>query len=413
MPVIEVQGLTKQFRLTKKQPGFRGALKALLHRRYEQLLAVKEVSFNIEPGELVGFLGPNGAGKTTTLKMLAGLLYPTSGMARVLGYVPWKRADGYRRQFALLLGQKNQLWWDLPARDSLELNSKIYGIPQDSFARTVQELTELLGVKDKLDVMVRELSLGERMKMELIAALLHRPKVLFLDEPTIGLDVVSQKTVREFLRHHNATRGTTIVLTSHYMADIQELCRRVIIIDHGTIFFDGQLSEILDRFADFKLVTIEWAGGANPSDDRLSRYGTVLERTSASVRLKVKRDRVIPVCKALLDELPVRDIDIQEVPIEDVIRQIYEGRDAGMAPHLGGLELDPNSEIEWGARPPRALFSAPSRKTSGAWNFSDMSTCRRSAIALDARARPATPAASVLPSFGNRIEQSVHESWPG
>jgi ABC-2 type transport system ATP-binding protein len=323
MPVIEVQGLTKQFRITKKQPGLKGALQGLFHRRTEEVPAVRQVSFVIEEGELVGFLGPNGAGKTTTLKMLAGLLYPTSGSARVLGYVPWKRAEAYRRQFALLLGQKNQLWWDLPARDSLELNSRIYGIPRLQFERTTAELTELLGVGDKLDVMVRELSLGERMKMELITALLHQPRVLFLDEPTIGLDVVSQKIIREFLRRHNATRRTTILLTSHYMTDIKELCRRVIIIDHGTIFFDGQLSEVLDRFADFKLVTIECSEGANPTEQRLSHYGEILERTSVRIKLKVKRDRVIAVCKALLDELPVRDIDIQEVPIEEVIRQLF------------------------------------------------------------------------------------------
>ncbi|MBI5386080.1 MAG: ATP-binding cassette domain-containing protein [Verrucomicrobia bacterium] len=323
MPIIEVQGLTKTFRTHKKSPGFKGAVQSLIRRQTEEVVAVKDVAFSVEEGELVGFLGPNGAGKTTTLKMLAGLLHPTRGSARVLGYVPWKRADGYRRQFALLLGQKNQLWWDLPARDSLELNSKIYGIAPELFRRTVAELGELLGVTDKLDVMVRELSLGERMKLELIAALLHQPKVLFLDEPTIGLDVVSQKTVREFLRQHNATRHTTILLTSHYMADIEQLCRRVIIIDHGTIFFDGQLSEVVDRFADFKLVTIECAAGAAPSAEKLSRYGEVLERTSVLVKLKIKRDRVISACKALLDELPVRDIDIQEVPIEEVIRQIF------------------------------------------------------------------------------------------
>src|SRR5438477_710859 len=199
--------------------------------------------------------------------MLAGLLYPTSGSATVLGYTPWERADGYRREFALLLGQKNQLWWDLPARESLELNSKIYGIPAAAFERVVDELSELLRVKDKLNVMVRELSLGERMKLELIAALLHQPKVLFLDEPTIGLDVVSQKTVREFLRAYNARRKTTILLTSHYMADIQALCRRVIIIDHGTIFFDGELADVLDRFADFKLITISCEGGNDCSPD--------------------------------------------------------------------------------------------------------------------------------------------------
>src|SRR5499427_2405317 len=276
MPVIEVQGLTKAFRTYKKQPGFTGAVRGLFRRTYEQTLAVKDVSFNVEPGEFVGFLGPNGAGKTTTLKMLSGLLYPSGGSARVLGYVPWERDDGYRRQFALLLGQKNQLWWDLPARESLDLNAKIYGISDAQRDRTVDEMTERLAVRDKLDVQVRELSLGERMKMELIASLLHQPKVLFLDEPTIGLDVVSQKTVREFLRQHNSTQKTTILLTSHYMADIQELCQRVIIIDHGTIFFDGKLSDVVDRFADVKLVTIHCDGALDCSSESLAKYGKVL-----------------------------------------------------------------------------------------------------------------------------------------
>jgi ABC-2 type transport system ATP-binding protein len=323
MPVIEVNGLTKAFRTYKKQPGFAGAIKGLFHRQYEQTVAVNDVRFQIEPGELVGFLGPNGAGKTTTLKMLAGLLYPTGGSAKVLGYTPWERADGYRRQFALVLGQKNQLWWDLPARESLELNAKIYGIPTDRFKRTVAEMSELLAVKEKLNVSVRELSLGERMKMELIASLLHQPKVLFLDEPTIGLDVVSQKTVREFIRRHNAEQKTTILLTSHYMADIQALCQRVIIIDHGKIFFDGKLDEIVDRFADFKFVTIQCASTESYPNENLLRYGEVVEKTPSAITLKVKRDRVISACKALLDELPVTDIDIQEVPIEDVIRQIF------------------------------------------------------------------------------------------
>jgi ABC-2 type transport system ATP-binding protein len=321
--IIKVDGLTKAFRTYKKEPGFRGAVRGLFHRKYEQTIAVNEVSFSIEEGELVGFLGPNGAGKTTTLKMLSGLLYPTRGAARVLGYVPWERDDGYRRQFALLLGQKNQLWWDLPARESLELNSQIYGIEPAVFARTVAELTGMLAVKDKLDVMVRELSLGERMKMELIAALLHQPRVLFLDEPTIGLDVVSQKIVREFLRHYNAAQKTTILLTSHYMTDIQELCRRVIIIDKGRIFFDGQLAEVLDRFADFKIVSISWLTGADFAKADLQRYGEVLQQTSNRIQLKIKRDQVIAACKQLLDELPVNDIDIQEVPIEEVIRQIF------------------------------------------------------------------------------------------
>lgn len=323
MSAIEVSNLTKSFRTYKKQPGFSGAVRGLFRRKYEQTIAVNEVSFKIEPGELVGFLGPNGAGKTTTLKMLAGLLYPTSGAAKVLSHTPWERNDAYRRQFALVLGQKNQLWWDLPARESLELNAKIYGIPKVRFEHTVSEMTELLGVKDKLNVNVRELSLGERMKMELIASLLHQPKVLFLDEPTIGLDVTSQKTVRDFIRRHNAEHKTTIILTSHYMADIQELCDRVIIIDHGKIFFDGKLSEIVDRFADFKLVTIQCTNADKQSTEKLARYGEVIEKDFSSIKFKVKRERVISACKALLDNLPVTDIDIQEVPIEDVIRQIF------------------------------------------------------------------------------------------
>ena len=323
MSVIEVQGLSKSFRTYKKLPGLSGALKGLFRRELRETVAVKDIRFRIEEGELVGFLGPNGAGKTTTLKMLAGLLHPTSGSARVLGYVPWERKDGYRRQFALLLGQKNQLWWDLPARESLDLNARIYGLAPAQSERTVAELTELLNCRDKLDVMVRELSLGERMKMELVAALLHQPRVLFLDEPTIGLDVVSQKTVREFLRRHNATRHTTILLTSHYMADIQELCHRVIIIDHGSIFFDGPLNEILDRFADFKLVTIQCPAAQPWPADQLHRLGEVVESTAVGFQLKVKRDRVIAVCKELLDAFPVTDIDIQEVPIEDIIRQIF------------------------------------------------------------------------------------------
>jgi ABC-2 type transport system ATP-binding protein len=323
MSVIEVQGLSKSFRTYKKQPGLAGAFKGIFHRERQETVAVKDISFRIEEGEMVGFLGPNGAGKTTTLKMLAGLLYPAGGSARVLGYVPWERKDGYRRQFALLLGQKNQLWWDLPARESLDLNARIYGLPQAQFERTVAELTELLSCRDKLDVMVRELSLGERMKMELVAALLHQPRVLFLDEPTIGLDVVSQKTVREFLQRHNATRHTTILLTSHYMADIQELCHRVIIIDHGSIFFDGPLNEILDRFADFKLITIQCPVSQPWPADGLRRFGEVVESTAVGFQLKVKRDRVIAVCKELLDAFPVTDIDIQEVPIEDIIRQIF------------------------------------------------------------------------------------------
>jgi ABC-2 type transport system ATP-binding protein len=333
MALIEVRNLNKTFQVYKKAPGFMGAVRGLFNRTYEPVQAVRDIQFSIEEGELVGFLGPNGAGKTTTLKMLAGLLFPTSGDARVLGYVPWERHDGYRRQFALLLGQKNQLWWDLPARDSLELNGRIYGIDRPQFERTIAELSELLGVSDKLSTAVRELSLGERMKCELIAALLHQPKVLFLDEPTIGLDVVSQQVVRTFLREYNRQSKTTIILTSHYMADIQELCQRVIIIDHGTIFFDGPLDRILNQFADHKIITVELETPTQDVTEHLAqrldadRYGDIVEASPSRVKFRVKRERVIPTCKALLDELPVRDIDIQEIPIEDIIRRLFQRGD--------------------------------------------------------------------------------------
>jgi ABC-2 type transport system ATP-binding protein len=322
-PAIEVCELTKSFRAYQKQPGFKGALQGLVRRTYETVHAVRDVSFTVNPGEFVGFVGPNGAGKTTTLKMLSGLLHPTGGSARVLGHVPWMRANDYRRQFALLLGQKNQLWWDLPARESFDLNARIYGIPDADKTRRVAELSELLDVRDKLNVQVRELSLGQRMKMELIAALLHQPRVLFLDEPTLGLDVVSQQTVRQFLRDYNRRQQTTILLTSHYMADIEELCDRVIIIDHGTLFFDGPLQEVVDRFADFKLITLHCDGLGTLENARLSDHGEVVETLPGSVTLKVKRQQVVPVCKLLLDALPVRDIDIHEVPIEEVVRTIF------------------------------------------------------------------------------------------
>ncbi|MDB6055963.1 MAG: transporter [Verrucomicrobiales bacterium] len=329
MAVIEVNQLTRTFRTFKKKPGLAGAIRGLFHREYEEVSAVKNVSFKVEEGEFVGFLGPNGAGKTTTLKMLAGLLYPSSGTARVLGYNPWERKDGYRRQFALLLGQKNQLWWDLPAYESLLLNSKIYDLAPKEFEKSVQEMSEMLNVKDKLNVNVRELSLGERMKMELIAALLHKPRVLFLDEPTIGLDVVSQKTVREFLKEHNRIRKTTIVLTSHYMADIEELCNRVVIIDKGKLFFDGELSQIMDRFADSKRITIQYDPLTEAAENEVGRVaemvGTVIEKKAGLLKVQVARERAIQACKTLLDAVPAKDIDIQEVPIEEVIRGIFSG----------------------------------------------------------------------------------------
>jgi ABC-2 type transport system ATP-binding protein len=323
VPIIQVRGLTRVFRTYKKKPGLIGAFKGLFRRDYEQTAAVKDISFDIQEGEFVGFLGPNGAGKTTTLKMLAGLLHPSGGSALVLGYTPWQRHVEYRRQFALLLGQKNQLWWDLPTRESLELNGRIYGIPRRDFAFRVGELTEMLRVGDKLDVMVRELSLGERMKMELIAALLHRPKVLFLDEPTIGLDVVSQRTVREFLRGYNHTHKTTILLTSHYMSDIEALCRRVIIIDGGVISFDGPLAAVVDRFASSKMITIELENNCDPPIEKLLAFGKVLEQVPNRIRLKVPRLSVVSTCKALLEQLRVVDLEIQDVSTEDAIRNLF------------------------------------------------------------------------------------------
>jgi len=329
MSAIQVSGLTKTFRAYQKQPGFAGAFRGLFKRQYELVHAVRDVNFTVEPGEFVGFVGPNGAGKTTTLKMLSGLLHPTSGAATVLGHTPWERADAYRRQFALLLGQKNQLWWDLPASESFTLNARIYGISEADKQRRVAELSELLDVREKLNVQVRELSLGQRMKMELIAALLHQPRVLFLDEPTLGLDVVSQQVVRQFLREYSQREETTILLTSHYMADIEALCKRVIIIDHGALFFDGPLEEVVDRFADFKLITLQYAHSGEAELQALSRYGELVEQQPGRITLKVKRDRVIPVCKAVLDELTVQDIDIHEVPIEEVVRQIFSRETGG------------------------------------------------------------------------------------
>jgi len=325
--IIQVRKLTKVYRTYRKQSGFWGSVKGLIHRKYDQTEAVRQISFDIEEGELVGFMGPNGAGKTTTLKMLSGLLYPSSGTASVLGHVPWERHDDYRRRFALLLGQKNQLWWDLPARESLALNARIYGIPDEQWTQTVSEMSEMLDVGDKLDVMVRELSLGERMKMELIASLLHQPQVLFLDEPTIGLDVISQKTVRDFLKHLNKTKRTTIILTSHYMADIQELCRRVMIIDHGKLFYDGDLQGILNQFVDEKRINILIENPPETLPDTYQKIGQIESYSDGKLQIRVKRKEVIQASKALLDMLPVADLNIEEVPVEEVIRQIYADND--------------------------------------------------------------------------------------
>src|SRR3954451_9123055 len=325
MSAIETNGLTKVYRTYKKAPGLWGAIKGLGHREYEEVRAADAVSFQIEEGEFVGFLGPNGAGKTTVLKMLSGLLNPTSGEAKVLGFVPWERRNEMKRQFSLLMGQKNALWWDLPAQESLELNRAIYGIDRGRFSKVVGGLAELLEVTHKMNVMVRELSLGERMKMELISALIHEPRVLFLDEPTIGLDVVSQKRVREFLRVYNEEHRIVTMLTSHYMQDIQELCDRVIVIDHGKIFFDGPLNAIIDRFSSAKIISLTFEDG---TDCDFARFGEVVERKPMFVQLKVPRGKVTEIARQLLDNCRVTDINVQELPVEEVIRQLFGQRDS-------------------------------------------------------------------------------------
>ena len=286
-PVIQVQGLTKTYRTYKKKPGLRGAVRGLSAASTKRSSRPTTSASISREGELVGFLGPNGAGKTTTLKMLSGLLYPTTGRAQVLGYVPWERRMATAGSLRFCSDKRTSCGGTCRPGNRSNSTANLWD-RVDAFERTVAEMTELLGVADKLNVMVRELSLGERMKMELIAALLHRPKVLFLDEPTIGLDVVSQKTVREFLRHHNTTRKTTILLTSHYMADIEELCQRVIIIDRGKIFFDGQLTDVLDRFANFKIITIHRAGLADNAAENPGRFGDVMEHTPATIKLRVR-----------------------------------------------------------------------------------------------------------------------------
>ena len=328
MSVIETRGLTKVYRTYRKEGGLRGSIKGLVRRTYQETRAADDVTFQIDEGELVGFLGPNGAGKTTVLKMLSGLLNPTAGEARVLGFVPWERSNEMKRQFALVMGQKNALWWDLPAQESLELNRAIYGIDRDRFKKVVNGLADLLDVQDKMNVMVRELSLGERMKMELISALIHEPRVLFLDEPTIGLDVVSQKRVREFLRVYNREHKIVTMLTSHYMQDIEELCERVIVIDHGKIFFDGPLEAIIDRFSSAKIISLSFEEGAACD---FTRFGEVVEQKPMSVQLKVPRAQVTDVARNLLDNCRVTDINVQELPVEEVIRQLFGERDTSRA----------------------------------------------------------------------------------
>ncbi|MBL9200199.1 MAG: ABC transporter ATP-binding protein [Opitutaceae bacterium] len=328
--MIEVTQLTRVFRTYKKVPGFWGGVTGLFHREFEETAAAKDISFTIGEGEFVGFLGPNGAGKTTTLKMLAGLIYPTSGTARVAGFDPTKRENAYRRLFALVLGQKNQLWWDLPAIESFNLLRAIYAIPEAQFKATLDELVDLLTVREKLNVMVRELSLGERMKMELIAALLHRPRVLFLDEPTIGLDVVSQRAVRQFLRDYNRKHRVTILLTSHYMADIQELCERVIVIHKGRKIYDGALDRLENAGgAKKKIITFLPAGAASGgtfTESWQSRFGETKRGDDGKFTLRVPSENVVAVSQEILSTGPVADITIEDVPLEDVIAELFSAQ---------------------------------------------------------------------------------------
>ena len=321
MAIIEIDNLAKSYRVYQKKEGLMASVRGLFSRTYRDVHAVRGINLRVEQGEFVAFLGPNGAGKTTTLKLLSGVINPTSGTATVMGHVPWKRENAYRRRFALVMGQKNQLWWDLPAQESFRLHQQIYRIDPDDFDRTRDELTDLLDVRDLLKQPVRELSLGERMKMELTAALLHQPEVLFLDEPTIGLDVIAQHNVQQFLKHYQEKRKITVLLTSHYMKDVAALCRRVVIIALGQIMYDGSLSGIIDRFGGHKVVTLLFADGKMPGD--LARYGNVLEENPPRVKLRVDRHVVAEVLSTILAQHDIEDVTVEDPPLEEVIAEMF------------------------------------------------------------------------------------------
>jgi ABC-2 type transport system ATP-binding protein len=321
MAVIEISHLSKSYRVYQKQEGLLASVHGLFRREYRDVLAVRDVNLTVEAGEFVAFLGPNGAGKTTTLKLLSGVIYPTSGTAHVLGYIPWRRDMDYRRRFALVMGQKNQLWWDLPAMESFRLHQQIYRIDLDQYQRTLGELTELLGTSQLLRQPVRELSLGERMKMELTAALLHSPEVLFLDEPTIGLDVVAQHRIQQFLREYQDVRKITVLLTSHYMKDVAALCRRVVIIAQGQIKYDGSLSGIVDQFSSQKLITLQLANGQASSE--FSRYGSVVSLEPPKVKLRIDRVDVPRALASILAQHTVEDVVVEDPPLEEVIAAMF------------------------------------------------------------------------------------------
>ena len=346
MAVIQIEGLSKSYRVYQKPEGLWASIGGLFRRRYRTIEAVRSIDLTLEAGEFVAFLGPNGAGKTTTLKLLSGVITPTAGTARVLGHVPWKRENAYRRRFALVMGQKNQLWWDLPAAESFRLHQQIYRLEPREFERWRDQLSDMLGVRSLLWQPVRELSLGERMKMELIAALLHSPEVLFLDEPTIGLDVVAQHTIQSFLRHYQETRSVTILLTSHYMKDVAALCRRVVVIALGRIIYDGSLLGIVDRFGGHKVISLHLAnllpGEQMPGG--LERYGEVLSVEVPRVKLRVAREGVTGVLAHILADYQVQDISVEDPPLEEVIAEMFSTAEApsestlGQVPELLGEE---------------------------------------------------------------------------
>jgi ABC-2 type transport system ATP-binding protein len=321
MPVIAVKHLSKTYPVAVKEPGLKGTLTHFFRRTYRQVKAVQDISFQIEAGEIVGFLGPNGAGKTTTLKMLTGLIHPSSGRVEVAGYVPFRRQPQFLEKISLVMGQKQQLLWDLPALDSLRINAAVYKIPDRIFGRRLQELAEMLSLQEKLTQPVRKLSLGERMKAELLAALLHHPQVLFLDEPTLGLDVNAQAAVREFLKEYNQRYQATILLTSHYMADITALCKRVILIHQGQLMYDGGLEELLERFAPCREVRVELANPLAP--EKLARYGEIETIEGQEVRFLVRREKLTTTISQILAQLEVIDLSVTEPPIEDVIGRLF------------------------------------------------------------------------------------------
>jgi len=327
MPIIEVQGLAKSYRVYQKQEGLAASLRGLFRRQYREVQAVRGIDLTVDAGEFVAFLGPNGAGKTTTLKLLSGVINPSGGSARVLGFVPWERQNAYRRRFALVMGQKNQLWWDLPAQESFRLHQQIYRIDPDIFERTRDELTTLLEVRHLLKQPVRELSLGERMKMELTAALLHSPDVLFLDEPTIGLDVVAQHNIQKFLKQYQQQRNVSILLTSHYMKDVAALCNRVVIITQGWIKYDGSLGGIVDRFSGQKVVTVQFANDSVPQD--LEQYGQLLEVQPPKARLRVARRDVGRMLAGFLSRHAVEDVSVEDPPLEEVIAEVFAQSEGG------------------------------------------------------------------------------------